>query len=425
MYTTLEPLTIAHAGDVLVVDDVPDNLRLITTVLTEHKYRVRRVVNGLQAIEVVLLEPPELILLDILMPGMSGYEVCERLKRNPQTTEIPIIFLSALNDQFDKTKGFSVGAADYITKPFQFREVLARVNHQITISRQQKKLQKREQQLAELNQKLALRVETRTQTIENLLQQLNAQVEERLKIEAAIQEQSAKINQIKSRMLEQISHELRTPLAVISLSVESLSQSHLLPDQREHRLRQIRTNVQRLKQALENFAALKLVEHSDYTRTLEAIDLNEFLGRQVQTWQAQAGQGFELVYLGQPSDQSVCLDQLLLAEVLEQLVHNSMRFSPAGGKIEIGYRVNTDQVEITVQDWGIGIPLNEQEAIFEEFYRATNADLIPSTPGVGIGLAIARRLVSFQGGEIKIVSKPLPDPDHGTTVYLTFPYVAP
>ncbi|MDX1977429.1 MAG: hybrid sensor histidine kinase/response regulator [Pseudanabaenaceae cyanobacterium bins.68] len=425
MYTTLEPLAITHAGDILVVDDMPDNLRLITTVLTEHKYRVRRVVNGLQAIEVVLLEPPELILLDILMPGMSGYEVCERLKHNPQTAEIPIIFLSALNDQFDKARGFSLGGADYITKPFQLREVLARVDHQITISRQQRTLQKRERQLAELNQQLAERLENRTETIERLLQQLNQQVEERLKIEAAAQAQNAKINQVKTRMLEQISHELRTPLAIISLSVESLTHNQLLPEQKQHRLNQIRANVERLNQALENFAALKLTKHPDYTRNLKQINLDHFLAAQVNTWQAKAGKNFEIIHLSQGINQVVRVDQLLLEEILEQVISNSIRFSPEGGRVEISYQILTDQIEITVQDWGIGIPIAEQDQVFEEFYRATNADVIPSTPGVGIGLAIAKQLINFQGGKIQIVSRPAPEPDHGTTIQLTFPYVAP
>ena len=141
-------------GDILLVDDTPDNLRLLSTMLTEQQYEVRSVKSGAAALMGVQGQPPDLILLDINMPGMNGYEVCQRLKENPATSEIPVIFISALNEVFDKVKAFSVGGVDYISKPFQVEEVLVRVENQLSRRRLQLQLQRALQQERALNQRI-------------------------------------------------------------------------------------------------------------------------------------------------------------------------------------------------------------------------------------------------------------------------------
>lgn len=127
--------------DILIVDDTPDNLRLLSQILTERGYRVRAVTSGLRALASVEVSLPDMILLDIRMPEVDGYEVCERLKTDARTKDIPIIFISALNEIQDKVKAFTVGGVDYITKPFQFEEVLARVETHLALRKLQKQLQ--------------------------------------------------------------------------------------------------------------------------------------------------------------------------------------------------------------------------------------------------------------------------------------------
>ncbi|HLO51261.1 MAG TPA: adenylate/guanylate cyclase domain-containing protein [Kamptonema sp.] len=136
-------------ANILVVDDTPDNVRLLSTILTEKGYQVRKALNGQRAIATVQEFPPNLILLDVMMPEMNGYEVCAKLKASSKTSSIPVIFLSALDDASDKVKAFDVGAVDYITKPFQDKEVLARVANQLTIQNQQRQLQEKTNQLEE------------------------------------------------------------------------------------------------------------------------------------------------------------------------------------------------------------------------------------------------------------------------------------
>jgi sigma-B regulation protein RsbU (phosphoserine phosphatase) len=142
-------------ADILVVDDVPANLRLLSDMLTEQGYKVRSVINGDMALMATRAARPDLILLDINMPGMSGYQVCEHLKADPETRGIPVIFISALGDTEDKVRAFTVGGVDYVAKPFRVEEVLARVETHLTLRALQMELQ-------QANEELERRVEERT-----------------------------------------------------------------------------------------------------------------------------------------------------------------------------------------------------------------------------------------------------------------------
>jgi len=138
---------ITNAGDVLIVDDVPENLTVLKQMLEEQNYRVRPAINGEIALRAVSSSPPEIILLDIRMPGMDGYEFCRRLKSVEKTRSIPVIFISALDELHDKVKAFSLGGVDYIAKPFQEEEVIARVRTHLTIRRLQQSLEEKNDNL--------------------------------------------------------------------------------------------------------------------------------------------------------------------------------------------------------------------------------------------------------------------------------------
>ncbi|NMG05673.1 response regulator [Brasilonema sp. UFV-L1] len=146
-------------ANILVVDDTPDNLRLLSAMLTQLGYEVRRVINGQTALKTTQAAPPDLILLDIMMPDMNGYEVCQRLKASALTRDIPVIFISALDEVLDKVKAFAVGGVDYITKPFSEEEVFARVENNLTIRRLQKQLT---EQNARLQQEISDRQKAET-----------------------------------------------------------------------------------------------------------------------------------------------------------------------------------------------------------------------------------------------------------------------
>jgi PleD family two-component response regulator len=136
------------------VDDKPDNLRLLSAMLAQLRYEVRKMINGQTALETAQAAPPDLILLDIMMPDMNGYEVCQHLKASVQTCDVPVIFISALDEVLDNVKAFAVGGVDYITKPFSEEEVFARVENNLTIRRLQKQLG---EQNARLQQEICYR----------------------------------------------------------------------------------------------------------------------------------------------------------------------------------------------------------------------------------------------------------------------------
>lgn len=169
--------------NILVVDDTPDNLRVLSASLIERGYQVRCAKSGTMALITAQKEPPDLILLDIKMPEMDGYQVCEKLKAVEQTRNIPVVFLSALDDVFDKVKAFAVGGVDYITKPFQMEEVVVRIEHQLAL-----RLAKAE--IYQLNIELEQKVRQRTAKLEEVINQLNQEIDEHQKTQEKLRQQA-------------------------------------------------------------------------------------------------------------------------------------------------------------------------------------------------------------------------------------------
>jgi len=164
------PITLL-TDEILIVDDTPANLRLLSAMLSEHGYRVRPARNGKLALMSAQASPPDLILLDIRMPDLNGYEVCEQLKADPHTRDIPVIFISALDQSDDKVKAFAFGGVDYITKPFQIEEVLVRIKTHLALYSLRQQLSTANLQLQESNDRLKAEIEKRVQT-EAILQEL-------------------------------------------------------------------------------------------------------------------------------------------------------------------------------------------------------------------------------------------------------------
>ncbi|MBD2096536.1 GAF domain-containing protein [Trichocoleus sp. FACHB-591] len=202
-------------GNILIVDDTPENLHLLSSTLTERGYQVRGVIDGVMALRVVRSAPPDLILLDIQMPRINGYEVCQQLKAAEQTREIPVIFLSVLDETWDKVKAFEVGGADYITKPFQAEEVLARIENQLA-------LQAAKTEIRNLNAELEQRVQQRTEELAAANQELRIEITQRQQAEATLRQQAEQ-----KELLAEITQRIRQSLnldAILNTTVVEVRQ---------------------------------------------------------------------------------------------------------------------------------------------------------------------------------------------------------
>lgn len=194
----------SFGANILVVDDTPDNLRVLSASLMKRGYQVRCVKNGAMALITAKKAPPDLILLDIKMPEMDGYEVCEKLKADAHTREIPVIFLSALDDVFDKVKAFQVGGVDYITKPFQIEEIVVRIQHQLV-------LRAAKAEICQLNTELEQKVQQRTAQLEEVIGKLHQEI--------------TKHKQTQQKLLQQSLHDALTGLPNRTLLMEHLQKA--------------------------------------------------------------------------------------------------------------------------------------------------------------------------------------------------------
>lgn len=366
-------------GHILIVDDTPDNLRLLSKTLSEQGYEVQCAINGKLALMAVIHEPPDLILLDIKMPEMDGYEVCERLKTQKETAEIPVIFLSALDDVFDKVKAFNVGGADYITKPFQVEEVFARIEHQLTIRRLQQQLQDKNFKLEQLNQEL---------------QRSNRELEEFAYI---------------------VSHDLQQPLQTITGFAELLlalkSEINLEQEAQEY-VAPILDEGIRMQELIQNL--LEYSRAGTKKRNFEPTDCQEILRKSLGHLHGAIEESRAII-TSEPLP-IVKGDRIQIGQLLQNLIGNGIKYQRPNiqPKIVISVQEKPEEWLFRVEDNGIGIKPEHFDRIFQVFQRLhTHQDY----PGSGVGLAICKKIVERHQGKIWLES----EWGVGTTFYFTLP----
>lgn len=389
----------AKSGNILIVDDTPENLQILSATLSERGYKVRGVVKGTMALRAAKSAPPDLILLDIRMPEMDGYEVCSKLKSEPKTCDIPVIFISALDEVLDKIKAFAVGGVDYITKPFQVAEVLARVEHQLTIRRLSHQLQEQNQQLQQ-------------------------EIQERLKAEKAAEAAS----KAKSEFLANMSHELRTPLNAILGFTQVMSRDLQLSTEQREYLRIINRSGEHLLDLINDVLDLSKIEAGLNTLYESSFDLYRLLDSLEEMLQIKAAQKKIKLIFNIPSNvpQYIKTDPKKLRICLINLLGNAIKFTENG---TVTLRVNTGQemaerdtdktranlcpsfdfqslfpntLHFEVEDTGPGIAPAEMADLFDAFVQTETGRKFAE--GTGLGLAITRKFVQLMGGEIQISS---------------------
>jgi signal transduction histidine kinase len=358
--------------DILVVDDTPANLRLLSEMLKSHGYRPRVVPSGKLALKAARAIPPDLILLDIRMPEMDGYEVCERLKAEASMRETPIIFLSALSETVNKVRAFAVGGVDYITKPFQVEEVLARVATHLSLRRQRRQL---EESYAALKRLEAMR----------------------------------------DNLTHMVVHDMRSPLAVIGgfLSLlESYEAANLSPNGLQF-IRESRHSIDELVEMINSMLDVSKLEAGGMKLHRTACDLGA-LAREV-LHRFDPIRGARQLVLDAPANPvKVPGDAGLISRIMQNLAGNAFNYTSAAGSIRIAISRVGRQARVTVTDDGPGIPAGYHTKIFEKFVQVEdlNAKL-----GTGLGLAFCKLAVEIHGGCIGVDS----EIGKGSTFWFTLP----
>jgi signal transduction histidine kinase len=365
-------------SNILVVDDSPDNLRLLMGILSPRGYEVRPASDGEFALQSACSSPPDLILLDIKMPDMNGYAVCEQLKADDRTHDIPVIFISALTEVVDKVKGFALGGVDYITKPFQAEEVLARVETHLTLRSLQQRLQEHNVQL---QQEIA-----RRKQVEEELQEANAS---------------------KDKFFSIIAHDLRNPFVSLIGLTEAIIEEFDF-----YRKDKIKAMISRLHTSSKTVYTLltNLLEWSRLERNLiecvpEDFSIADIAEQNIRLLRTRAEHKQIILRNLIPKGTRAYADANMVNTIMRNLLSNSLKFTESGGTIDVSLQhQNKDVVEIAVSDTGVGMSRENMEKLFRIDVKFTKTGTA-GEEGTGLGLVLCKELVKKNGGTIRVESE--------------------
>ncbi|MDD5231240.1 MAG: hybrid sensor histidine kinase/response regulator [Candidatus Marinimicrobia bacterium] len=354
---------------ILIVDDVATNLDLLKGLLVGN-YNVKVANNGPLTLKIVQKSAPDLILLDIMMPGMDGYQVCEELKRDPETRDIPVIFLTARTESEDIVKGFEAGGVDYLTKPFNPHELLARVNTQILIKEQKDLILKQNREQKEL--------------------------------------------------LHILSHDLANHFSVINFAL-SLIKSDAHKTDYLGKIKSATTHgidiinlVREMRNLQEKSIPLERVNL--YESIQESVIL---LGDRFES------KNVELVINIEESLQVMAEKRSLINSVINNILTNALKFSYEGGQVEVVANEHDDDIVMIFEDHGIGMPANLLSQIFD-ISKSTSRPGTNGETGTGFGMPLIKSFVDFYGGKIEVESRDIQEypREHGTKVSISFPKIS-
>lgn len=369
------------SGYILLVDDVIDNLEMLTDMLENQGHTVKIALDGQEAFTQIAIEQPDIILLDIQMPGMDGYEVCEKIKANPETQDIPVIFLSALSETKDIIKAFDVGGVDYVSKPFKFREVVARVASQLKLSRQRKEIE--------------------------LLRERDKQ-------------QFESLAKIKNNFLYGTAHDLKNPLTGLMLYTQLLRST---PPDSQQEITEIATGIElsarKMQSLITDILDLAQMQVGDQMNFIE-LPLQPILENVVRNFTILAKEKDITLSLSIPEESvSYPIDTSYFERMLDNLTSNAIKYTLNGGKVSISLQNCEDTLELRIADTGLGIPKDDIPKLFEAFYRVKKKSHRKES-GSGLGLSMVAAIVDDHNGTIHVES----EEGVGSTFIITLPKVS-
>lgn len=375
-----------RAPVILIVDDNPENIQVLGKLLKDKNYNVEFAVDGESALKWIMNKQFDLILLDINMPGMSGFEVCERIRSNPEMKNLPVIFLSAESDRESILKGFGLGGQDYITKPFDGRELLVRVKTHITLKQSLEKLES-------VNQFLEEKVKERTQQLETA----------NLKL--------VDLDNVKTGFLNLISHEIRTPLNGIMGPLQILK-GPVNSNELTELVEVLDISVGRLEKfALNALLITKLRTSGNISKN--SIELQELINNVINEISDKSKEkNLQFKIITEPAQIFISGDFNLIETCIINVLDNAIRYSPKDSVIEIKCNAEEENIICEIRDHGKGFSREIIEKPFELFIT----DKEYSDNQIGLDLPIVKMIMDAHRGNVKLYN----EPKDGAVVRLEF-----
>lgn len=358
-----------YTGNVLVVDDTPQNVQLLTRILRSEGHTIQTALSGMDAIDTAHEVIPDVVLLDIQMPEMDGYEVCEYFKANETLMHIPIIFISALTDTEGIIKALHAGGVDYVTKPFNIQEVVARVNSQMVVVEQRREIDRLHEQ--------------------------------------DIQHYHA-IDDMKNEFIRMATHDLKNPLGIV-MGYAEIFEHIQIQDERQRAL--MDQGLDAIQHAIDKMMNL-VTDMLDLAKMgtnvglqLETMELVPVVSRWVEAHRVRADEKEQwLNFTSDHEEFTVEMDPRSFERVVDNLVSNAIKYTPEGGRIDVSIEQGEDCAIIKVADNGYGIPTDSLGSIFNAFYRVPLEEH-RQAEGTGLGLSIVKTIVEQHDGRIYVESQ--------------------
>lgn len=390
---------------ILIVDDMLHNIKLLNSFFDLYKIDVIPAYNAMQALEIVNTKKPDIVLLDISMPEIDGFDLCKRIKDNPDTKDIPIIFLTAKNNLEDVLRGFENGGSDYITKPFNPQELLARVFAQLEIKYSK---------------------ETIKQQNDELIQTRNALFAEAMKV-VALNEQVydseamlKNLNAAKDKLFSIIAHDLKSPLSTLKTQIEMMADYYadLTKEDVLESLQLMKESSNMLFSLLENLLMWSRSQLGKIEYNPDMFFINYIINDSLYALDKKL-KAKNLTVNNKMEEIELFFDPFLLSFVFKNLLSNAIKFSKNNQQIDVYIKEkDSDFVKVAIKDYGYGMDSDTLSQLFK--LDAEGAPMgIGENKGTGLGLILCKEFIQMHGGKIQAFS----EPDKGSEFVLLIPVV--
>lgn len=349
---------------ILIVDDISENLQLLGAVLSNEKYKVAAISDSTKVLDQACKYNPDLILLDIMMPSKNGYEVCEELKAHPDTREIPVIFLSAKTEQEDINKGLMLGGADYVTKPFNTRELLERVKTHV-------RLKKSKDLITRQNEELR------------------------------------KLTDAKNRIYQVVGHDLRSPLnglqGLLQMLVMDVEDGEFDREMLLKQLSYLSESSSKINLLLNDLLDWTRIQTGDIQVQSEEVNIRDVAEEAIQLMSFSAGKKGVTIHINAEEDLRAETDRRMIGTIIRNFISNAIKYSEPGGEIIFDASNKGDELEIKLTDNGIGMD-EETLANLKKGLHFASMEGTAREKGTGVGLILSKQLTSLLGGALNVDS---------------------